>query len=149
MTRLRRAAAEVWTLVALWQGLGAGDDADPAVRRGAGFLAAQTAVAITLTAAVSLIKAAIVHDGDLSQGWRFGLVVPVLPLVAGVARIPPGLAIALAVAVPAGLLAGALVGWALGAVATGYWVWFAAVAAGCLVAGPVFGALAREQAPSP
>ena len=149
MSRLRQAASELWTLVALWQGLGAGDDADPAVRRGAGFLAAQTAVAIVLTAAVSLVKAAIAHDGDLSQGWRFGLFVPLLPLVAGVARIPPGLAIALAVAVPAGLLTGVLVGWALGAVATGYWVWFAAVAAGSLVAGPAFGALARERAQLP
>ncbi len=146
MTRLRQAASELWTLVALWQGLGQGDDADPAVRRGASFLAAQTAVAIALTAAVSLAKAAIVHDGDLGQGWRFGLFVPVLPLVAGVARVPPGLAVAPAAAVPAGLLAGALVGWALGTVASGYWVWFAAVAVGAMVAGPVFGALARDGA---
>jgi hypothetical protein len=144
MTRLRHAAAELWTLVALWQGLGAGYDEEPPVRRGPAFLAAQTALAVTFAAGISLAKAAIVNGGDLSRGWLFGLFVPVLPLVAGVARTPPGLKVALAAAVPAGLVAGALAGLLLGAVATGFWVWFSAIAVGALVAGPVFGALAGE-----
>jgi hypothetical protein len=144
MNRIRQAAGEVWTLVALWQGLGAGHDEEPAVRRGAGFLAAQTAVAVALAAGISLAKAAIVNGGDLSRGWLFGLFVPVLPLIAGVARMPPRPAVALGAAVPAGLLAGAVTGSALGTVATGFWVWFAAIAVGALVAAPVFGALARD-----
>ena len=141
----RRAAGEVWPLISLWLGLGTYVDEGSTVRRGAAFLAVQTTVAIALAAAVSLGKAAIVN-GDLSQGWLFGLFVPVLPLIAGVARTPPGLRVALGAAVPAGLLTGALVWLALGTVAAGFWVWFAATAVAALVAGPVFGALARESA---
>ncbi|WP_433718290.1 hypothetical protein ACQP2Y_29255 [Actinoplanes sp. CA-051413] len=144
----RRAAGEVWPLISLWLGLGTYDADGPAVRRGAAFVAVQTVVAVALAAALSLGKAAIVN-GDLSRGWLFGLLVPMLPLIAGVARTPPGLAIALTAAVPAGLLTGGLVWLALGTVADGFWLWFAAIAAGALTAGPAFGALARDEPTRP
>jgi hypothetical protein len=144
----RRAAGEVWPLISLWLGLGTYDAEGPPVRRGAAFLTVQTLVAVALGAALALGKAAIIN-GDLSRGWLFGLLVPMLPLIAGVARTPAGLALALTAAAPAGFLTGLLVWLALGTVAGGFWLWFAAIAAGTLIAGPVFGALARDEPPRP
>jgi hypothetical protein len=143
--RLGSATRELWSLISLWLGLGVDHDRGPSVHRGASFLAVQTAVAVALAAALSLGKAAVLNGGDLSRGWLFGLFVPVLPLVAGIARTPPGLAVALGAALPAGLLAGGVTGLVLGAADGGFWRWFATVTVAALVAGPVFGALARDR----
>jgi hypothetical protein len=101
-------------------------------------------VAVGLAAAVALTVGFLRH-GDLGHGWFWGMLLPVLPLLAALARTPPGFGPALAAAVPAGLAAGALVWFALGPVASGYWLWFAAIAAAALTAGPVFGALAPDE----
>jgi hypothetical protein len=142
--RGRAANREVWPMVAVWLGLGEYDSVGTPVRRDAVFMAVQSAVVVALGAAVAVVKPAL-FGGDIGSGWPFGYVLLALPLVAGVVRRPPRLAVALAAALPAGLFAGGLAWLALRTVVGGFWLYYLALAVACLVAGPVFGALARDN----
>jgi hypothetical protein len=142
----RQAGREIWPIVTMWLGLGVPDAEDgPAVRRGASFLLVQTLVVVVLGAALGAGWPWLTGN-DVSRGAPAGLLVLALPLAAGIARTPPRLGIALAASVPAGVAVAAAVWWLAGAALDGFWLWFAALAGAALVAGPVFGALARDDA---
>jgi hypothetical protein len=145
--RNRTASREVWALVTVWFGLGDVDLTGPPVRRGAAFMAVQSAVVVALVAAVALVKPAL-FGGDIRRGWPFGLLLVILPIGAGVMRQPAGLLVALAAAIPAGFLAGGMVWVALNAVLAGFWLCFGVLSVACVVAGPVFGALTRDRGPA-